>query len=127
MYLLDIRVHLSPDSTEPTQSMSKDAVDLITCDVETQLSDLDVEADLWFQWYKDGLPIPANSYVIRLSFIGDVLKRDPYSSNIASRQGYYHCEVQFPGSNEKFSSPKLKFFYSGKVMIAYISLHVNAI
>lgn len=50
--------------------------------------------------------------------MGDVLKRDPYSSNVASRQGYYHCEVQVPGSKEKYSSPKLKFFYSGKTMLA---------
>lgn len=112
------------------KSVSKDAVDLLTCNVETQLSDLNVETDLWVQWYKDDLPIPANSYVIRLSFIGDVLKRDPYSSNIASRQGYYHCEVQFPGSKEKYSSPNLKFFYSGKMMFACLiylfSFHISA-
>lgn len=111
------------------QSISKDAVDLLTCNVETQ-SDMNVETDFWFQWYKDDFPIPATSYVIRLSFIGDVLKRDPYSSNIASRQGYYHCEVQVPGSNEKYSSPNLKFFYSGKIMLTcliYLYLfNVNA-
>ena len=105
---------------KPVPSYSKDITDLVTCNVDTEYSVKNIESDFLYQWYKNDLPIVANSYVIRLSFTSDALKRDPYISHIASRQGYYHCEVQLPGSSEKYSSQKIKVSYTGTIIFPFL-------